>query len=332
MKGEMIIMKKLGALLLILSAAGCENKGESIVCGAGTTEMNGMCTADLMCGAGTTAMNGSCVSELMCGAGTMAMNGSCVPDVRCGPGTMPVGGECVPGNPPERVYKQIEHLARPGINEVLIISDGFHTGFNATAPTFTGVPPATLGMVVDEVKTVLKALYLGGCLLNGTIPGITADTGVHPAGLTCHAIGPAIWVENALDGVTLTQASKDAAQAYADAVFGLFIPDVTRVDTAVPGSYETLCGAGPVGLCGGRFVRDDVIDITYDFLLNGAGTCAAGLCGAPNQVNALVSDGVSFDNAVAMNNVSQRINGDVTNRQQGHPDVANTFPYSAPPN
>jgi hypothetical protein len=305
-------------------------------CGAGTTEDNGSCVPDgsggLTCGTGTTEMNGMCIStgSVSCGAGTTEMAGSCVPDVVCGAGTMADNGECLP-TPPAIVYHQIEHLARPGINEALIISDAFHTGYNATAPTFAGVDATTLGLVVAEAKTVLKALYLGGCLLNGTIPGITAATGVHPGGLECHAIGPALWEENALDGVTLTQASQDSAQAYADAVFGLFEPDVLRVDTGVTSSYETLCGAGTVGLCGGRFLRDDAIDITYDFLLNGAGTCAGGLCGAPNQVNSLVADGVSFDNADPMNNVSQRIDGNPNNRQQGHPDVSNTFPYSAPP-
>jgi uncharacterized protein DUF4331 len=309
-------MKKLIPLLLV-TAVGCSSN---------TT------TAGKQCGAGTMDMNGQCIASLMCGAGTTVMDGSCVSSLKCGAGTMPMNGECVPNPPGARTYKQIEHLARPGINEALLISDGFHSGYNATAPTFAGVDQATLGMVVDEAKTVLKALYLGACLLNGTIPSITADTGVHPGGLKCHAIGPAIWVENNLTGVTLTQESKTAAQAYADAVFGLFIPDVLRVDTSVDSSYETLCGAGPVGLCGGRFLRDDAIDVTYDFLLNGAGTCGASLCGAPNQVNALVSDGVSFDNATAMNNVSQRANGDPSNKQQGHPNVSGAFPYSAPPN
>ncbi|MBA3499337.1 MAG: hypothetical protein H0T65_03135, partial [Deltaproteobacteria bacterium] len=85
-------------------------------------------------------------------------------------------GACGDGNddnPPPNVdaapgvikYKQIEQLARPGINEALLISEGFLDGYNATAPTFKGVPPEVLAQVVGEAKTVLKALYLGGCLL-----------------------------------------------------------------------------------------------------------------------------------------------------------------------
>jgi hypothetical protein len=128
-------------------------------------------------------MNNTCVATVVtCAAGTMLVNGMCVADVMsCGPGTMLVNGVCVPN---AKVYRQIEHLARPGINEALILGDGFHSGFNATAPTFTGVDPPTLGLVVAEAKTVLKALYLGGCLLNGAA-GLTPVTGVKPGGMTC---------------------------------------------------------------------------------------------------------------------------------------------------
>ena len=175
-----------------------------------------------------------------------------------------------PPDPPAPApgFAQIEQLARPGINEALLLTEAFNAGYNATAPTFAGVPADTLNAVVGEAKTVLKALYLGGCLLNG-LAGATADNGVHPAGLKCHAIGPAIWLA---DGVTLTQASKDAAQAYADKVFAQFIPDVLRVDTSVASNYLTPCGdlsSTPL-LCGGRFLSDDVIDVTYNYLLNGA--------------------------------------------------------------
>jgi hypothetical protein len=230
-----------------------------------------------------------------------------------------------PVTPPE--FVQVEHLARPGINEALLISEGFLAGYNATAPTFTGVPTDVLNQVIGEAKTVLKALYLGTCLLNG-VAGLTPQTGLHPAGKECHAVGAAVFEA---DGVTQTAASITNSQQYADLVFGQFIPDVMRIDTGVASAYLTPCGDGPVLLCGGRFVRDDVIDVTYDYLLNGAATCGAGLCGAPNQVNALVSDGVVFDNVTASNNTQNRQTGDPANRQQGHPNVANEFPYSAAP-
>jgi len=232
-----------------------------------------------------------------------------------------------PTEPPGTVYKQVEQLARPGINEALLITEGFLGGYNATAPSFAGVPAATLGQVVGEAKTVLKAVYLGSCLLDGAL-GLSPAQGVKPAGIMCHAVGPAIWTENSLAGVTLTQASKDAAQAYADKVFAQFEPDVMRIDMSAPSGYLTLCGdanSTPL-LCGGRNLNDDVIDVTYNYLINGAATPK----GAYNQVNALTSDGVEFSDNDA-NNRYNVIVPDGTNAQQFHPNVSQTFPYSAPP-
>jgi hypothetical protein len=106
-------------------------------------------------------------------------------------------------------FVQIEQLARPGIAEALLLSNGFLAGYNATAPSFTGVPAGTLGMVVDEAKTVLKAIYLGTCLVNGAA-GLTADNGAKPSGVPCVAVGGAIFTENnPLTGTTLTQAAKE---------------------------------------------------------------------------------------------------------------------------
>jgi hypothetical protein len=234
----------------------------------------------------------------------------------------------------ERVYKQVEHLARPGIAEALLITNDFLNGYNATAPSFAGVPSEVLNAVVGEAKTVLKALYLGVCLTNG-IAGLSAQQGLKPAGITCHAVGPAIFEA---DGETHTAASIAASNTYADAVFALFVPDVMRVDTAAAAStYLDPCQLPPPPgsplLCGGRFLRDDTIDITYDFLLNGGLTTdnVATNAGLAAQVGALVSDGVSFDNANLGRNVNQNLQGDPTNRNQGHPDVSNAFPYSAAP-
>ena len=229
---------------------------------------------------------------------------------------------------PPKTFKQIEHLARPGIAEALLITNAFLAGYNATAPTFAGVPAATLDMVVAEAKTVLKALYLGACLLNGVT---TPPAGLEPAGLTCHATGGALFTENnAVTGVTLTQASQTAAQAYADAVFNGFIPDVMRVDLSVTTStYENLCGGTGTGvpfLCGGRFLDDDTIDTTYDFLLNGAQTLQG--AAATNITGALVSDGVQFAETGNKNNRTQP---DPSNPAQFHPAVNPAFPYSANP-
>jgi hypothetical protein len=235
------------------------------------------------------------------------------------------------GEPPTTTgFHQVEQLARPGINEALLISEAFNAGFNATAPSFTGVPADTLNAVVAQAKTVLEALYLGGCLING-LAGLTPATGVKPAAIPCHAVGTAIWMA---DGITLTPESKAAAAAYADKVFNQFIPDVLRVDTGVTSNYLTPCGdlsSTPL-LCGGRFLNDDVIDVTYNYLLNGAANYLTPGDGGPldQQVIALTSDGVAFSKDPAKNSLSLS-KPDPANQQQGHPDVTPTFPYSAPP-
>jgi hypothetical protein len=249
----------------------------------------------------------------------------------CGSSSGP-GPDAGTGVPPTNAgFHQVEQLARPGINEALLISEAFNAGFNATAPSFAGVPVDTLNAVIDQAKTVLSALYLGACLING-VAGLTPDTGVKPAAIRCHAVGPAIWMA---DGVTLTADSKAAAKAYADKVFDQFIPDVLRVDTEVAtSSYLVPCGdldSKPL-LCGGRFLSDDVIDVTYDYLLNGAANYLSPGNGdaVDQQVLALVSDGVSFSKDPAKNPLSLS-RPDAGNQQQGHPDVTPTFPYSAPP-
>lgn len=243
-----------------------------------------------------------------------------------------VDAAVTPDAPGPTVYRQIEQLARPGINEALLLSEGFLAGYNATAPTFTGVDAATLTAVVGEAKTVLKAIYLGTCLING-VAGITDPaTGAKPGGLPCAAMGGAIFEGgNALTGTVVTATAMAGAQAYADRVFSQFIPDVMRIDTSVDSAYLTLCdGAAPADaplLCGGRKLNEDVIDITYFYLLAGA-SVPTGIPVA--QSVALVSDGVLFS-ATGANNAGSLQTPDPTNTNQFHPNVSSTFPYSAPP-
>ncbi|HEV7558127.1 MAG TPA: DUF4331 family protein [Kofleriaceae bacterium] len=263
-----------------------------------------------------------------CAPGTTLMDNQCVPDSTCGSGTTLMDGMCVPTSSTP-TYVQVEQLARPGINEALVISNANLEGYNATAPSFAGAPPDAVAAITKEAKTVLQALYLGGCLLDGVL-GLTADTGVHPAGATCNAVGGALFSENnPLTGVTLTPATMTAAQAYADRVFAQFEPDVMRIDTSLPTSgYLNLCGDPTTNkplLCGGRFLTDDVIDVTYNYLLAGAAITTS----SPAQFRALVGDGVNF--SVATPGAGTVSVADGTNGAQGHPAVSQGFPYSAPP-
>jgi Domain of unknown function (DUF4331) len=261
-----------------------------------------------------------------CGSGTTLMGSTCVADATCGSGTTLVAGMCLPMA--SATYVQVEQLARPGVNEVLVLSNANLEGYNATAPSFAGAPQAAVTAITNEAKTVLSALYLGGCLLNGAL-GLTATTGVHPAGATCADVGPNIWTEGTLAGVTLTGTTKTAMGAYADRVFAQFEPDVMRLDTALtPSGYLNLCGDPSMPqplLCGGRLLTDDVIDITYNYFLAGAAITPA----SPAQFKALVSDGVNYSVATPGGNTLST--PDATNAAQGHPAISNTFPYSATP-
>ena len=229
---------------------------------------------------------------------------------------------------PVPTWRQVEHLARPGIAEALLLNNDFLAGYNGTAPTFTGVPTATLDMVVGEAKTVLKAIYLGVCLVDGAA-GLTPSTGLKPAGMQCVEVGTGLFSDGA--GTVLKTTVATAAQTYADNVFDQFEPDVMRIDTAVPSGYLTLCGDATTKplLCGGRMLTDDTIDITYDYLLGGA---AAHLGTLPAQFNALLSDGVQYDSGgTGSQNSGNVTSPDPTNRNQFHPAVSSTFPYSAAP-
>ena len=234
-----------------------------------------------------------------------------------------------PDAPSAPKFAQVEQLARPGINEALLRSQAFLNGYNATAPSFAGVDMATLAAVVGEAKGTLKAIYLGVCLTDG-LAGLTASTGLKPAGMQCADVGAAVFQENTASGVTISSTSATAAQAYADQVFSQFEPDVMRIDTTKASGYLTLCGNASTAplLCGGRNLTDDVIDITYDYLLAGAAINGA----SPAQFKALVSDGVVYDNSsVTASNPTSLSTPDPTNSQQGHPATTATFPFSAPP-
>lgn len=325
-------MKKYNLLLLGILAVGCSKKASptntnNTTCGAGTSLVDGVCTAAAAsndCGAGTSLVNGKCAPTVVCGGGTVVANNQCVPDTT-------------------KTYVQVDHLGRPGINEALLITNDFHNGYNATAPSFTGVPADTLNQVVGEAKTVLKAIYLGSCLLSGTLgltPGPAPATALKPGLVPCADVGGGLFVGgDAIAGTQLTTTTKAQAQVYADRMFAQFVPDVMRINTSGPSNYLTPCNdptaASPL-LCGGRLIDDDVIDVTYNYLIGGLAGKPSSLdnSGLATQVRALTSDGVAFDStatAGAGHNKNGLSDPVAANSQQGHPAPSATFPYSAPP-
>ncbi len=120
-----------------LGSAGCgDNTNE---CGAGTTNLDGVCTAaGVTCGPGTKAdATGACVPDgaLVCGAGT-SLNGSgqCTIDPTvCQDGTVLVGGECVD---PGHVAVTVEESPEPNGMGVAVAT-GASEASAAPAGSFT---------------------------------------------------------------------------------------------------------------------------------------------------------------------------------------------------
>lgn len=237
---------------------------------------------------------------------------------------------------PPRTFKQIDMLGRPGIAEVLLLSNDRLAEYNANAPIFADVPEAAVRAVVSEAKAVLKAIYLGVCFINGrVVPAFDPATGARPAGLECHAVGDAIFTSGMLSPASVTK-----SEEYATRVVSQLLPDVLRVDLGVASTYLDVCsGAAPNVplLCGGRLVHEDVIDVTYDYLINGAATTKDELI-----KSRLVSDGVQFSQVETENSLNRTSAPASGNPAQGHatavagagdshPNVSNTvFPYAAP--
>jgi hypothetical protein len=144
-------------------------------------------------------------------------------------------------------FSQTEHMARPAINEALIVNQRNLAAYNRSQPSRT-VPAA----VANDAKRTL--LGLGN------------------------------------------------SDARANALLGAFIPDVMRIDTTGPSGYANALNrlGAPIR---GRMLLDDVVDISFAVLTNGAVT----------------SDNVSYT-------------GTPGNPAQGHDPLQPDFPYLALPN
>lgn len=323
-----------GAFALLVALTGCgDDDSPNTECGTGTMLVNGKCESNAECGAGTTLVGTDCVADAVCGAGTTLTAGMCLP------------------NGAVTTYRQVEFLGRPGIAEALLITPAYLEGYNATAPSFAGAPPAAVTAITAEAKTVLKAIFHGTCLINGLL-GLSETTGATPGGVNCGKVGGAVFTGgNALTGTVIDPAQVTAANTYADRVFGQFIADTLRIDTAqtAQGYFSggtSLCSptaaTGVPLLCGGRLLNEDVIDITYFYLLAGAAVPTGATTLNTPQIVALVSDGVFFSGNNAENSgIGLGTAPVASNVNQFHQSCTNcntysvvtqgTFPYSARP-
>lgn len=200
-------------------------------------------------------------------------------------------------------YVQVERLARPAINEGLVLSPAFLKAFNQISPDLDLSPAAA--PVVDEVTVVLSAIYRKAVKL-----------GLDPLG------------NNATEMVT--------------AIAKGFLPDVMRIDTEAPSGFVvqrdgTLGGVQLVDGAfvmptGGRLLKQDVGDIVLTYLFDGDRLVADLLGGAafpsePGVTSTLttasvIGDNVTFDGPGGTPNALQgKINGLIA-----------SFPYLGKPN
>jgi len=146
-------------------------------------------------------------------------------------------------------YVQVERLARPAINEGLVIT-------NSNLNLWNSVPPS------DDLATA-------------------------GAGIVAEAGGTLTAVHNYAAAVPQSLAPPPVSQ-----IVSGFLPDVMRIDTTKtihgnPGTltnvtdgtmaYDGCLGPTHFILCGGRKLRDNVVQITINYLANGTNDSFAGV-------------------------------------------------------
>jgi Domain of unknown function (DUF4331) len=186
-------------------------------------------------------------------------------------------------------FTQIERLGRPAINEGLVLTNDYLTAFNSIPPSSDLSSDAGVTAVRTEAAAVLTAVAAVGeaaTLIPYTDP-VTSETGVTKAQ----------HVQKVVNG---------------------FLPDVLRINIDVAllpadtsyanttsGCIGVITAEGVKGiiLSCGRKIKDDVIDITYNYLAGGVPKVLA--------PHAALTDGIAY--------------------ADHHTDTTTTFPYLPQP-
>ncbi len=134
-------------------------------------------------------------------------------------------------------YVQIERLARPAINEALVISNDYLNAFNAIPPS------ADLGADAAPVRAEAIAV-------------LNVVTGLIAGGPTSAEVAAQFLPD--VMRIDVTNANAAVGPSTTDANVGYI-------------SCVNASGAGPL-LCGGRKLQDDVIDITLSYIAGGVPT------------------------------------------------------------
>jgi hypothetical protein len=150
-------------------------------------------------------------------------------------------------------YRQIERLGRPGVNEAFVLSNSNLAAFNSIAPTLDLSSDAAVVAVRTEVVAVLTAIKNYG--------DANVATSAATVNNTAGGFLPDMIRINTANNFTPTSVSTTATNTFPGAYASDFAgtapttPDVDRAD--------------PLRLTGGRMITDDVIDVTYTYLIAG---------------------------------------------------------------
>lgn len=176
-------------------------------------------------------------------------------------------------------YVQIERLGRPAVNEGLVLSNANLNAFNSIPPSLDGRSDiAAVAAVQGEAVTVLSVVRAIG-VAAGQTPPLTTDV----AGQFLPDV---------------TRISVDDAHYLSTGPYsGGFVANADRTSNSRQGEVGyTAClgGAGFPLLCGGRKIRDDVIDVTLSYIaVGGIGGAIPGASGSA-IVSYPVSDAISY--------------------------------------
>lgn len=198
-------------------------------------------------------------------------------------GIMMILAGCNPTNESSKkstAFLQIERLGRPAINEGLVLSNANLNAFNSITPEsdLKSTIPA-VAAVLGEAAAVL-----------GVVNSLGTNAGLNP---------PAV-------NDVVSQFLPDVLRiSVDDAHYGALHdlnPNTNRTSNSLQNQVAytacvSLVSGAPL-LCGGRKIRDDVIDITLSYLANGAASAApAGAFGTNNPATVPtypVSDAISY--------------------------------------
>lgn len=179
-------------------------------------------------------------------------------------------------------YLQIERLGRPAINEGLVLSNSNLNAFNSIGPALdlrSDIP--AVNAVLTEATAVLTVVFNLGTNAGLTPPAVGTVAGQFLPDVLRISVNDA-------DFGTL-----HALNANADRTSNSKLNEVAYT------SCVSLTAGAPL-LCGGRKIRDDVIDITLSYLAGGAAQAAPGAAGAVPAY--AVSDAISYSTAHAVSN------------------------------